>query len=142
MMSQSWMGSDFSNKDISRADDIVEQYDHTLLSESEVDGHVAYEIESMPHEDAAVVWGKEVLVVRSDNVLIEHRFYDQDGELVKTLSTLEIAEMGGRTVATQQRMGKVDSPDEWTEIIVNAVEFDVELSDRVFTLSNLRNPRD
>ena len=142
MMSQSWMGSDFSNKDISRADDIVEQYDHTLLSESEVDGHIAYEIQSIPHEDAAVVWGKEVLVVRSDNVLIEHRFYDQDGELVKSLQTLEIGEMGGRTVAVQQRMGKIDAPDEWTEIIVDSVEFDVELSDNVFTLSNLRNPRD
>jgi outer membrane lipoprotein-sorting protein len=142
MMSQSWMGSDFSNKDISRADDIVEQYDHTLLSESEVDGHVVYEIQSIPHEDAAVVWGKEVLVVRDDNVLIEHRFYDQDGELVKSLQTLEIGEMGGRTVAVQQRMVKEDEPDEWTEIIVDAVEFDVELSDNVFTLSNLRNPRD
>jgi len=142
MMSQSWMGSDFSNKDISRADDIVEQYDHTLLSESQVDGHVAYEIQSVPHEDAAVVWGKEVLVVRSDNVLIEHRFYDQDGELVKALRTLEIGEMGGRTVAVQQRMEKVDAPDEWTEIIVDFVDFDVELSDNIFTLSNLRNPRD
>ena len=141
MMSQSWMGSDFSNKDISRADDIVEQYDHTLLSETEIDGHTEYEVQSIPHEDAAVVWGKEVLVVRSDNVLIEHRFYDQDGELVKALRTLQINEMGGRTVATQQRMEKVDAPDEWTEIIVDAVEFDVELSDSIFTLSNLRNPR-
>ena len=141
MMSQSWMGSDFSNNDISRSDEILEQYDHTLLSESEVDGYVTYEVESIPHEDAAVVWGKEVLVVRSDNVLIEHRFYDQDGDLVKALRTLQINEMGGRTVATQQRMEKVDAPDEWTEIIMDAVEFDVELSDNVFTLSNLRNPR-
>jgi len=141
MLSQSWMGSDFSNNDISRSDEILEQYDHTLLSESEADGYVTYEVESIPHEDAAVVWGKEVLVVRSDNVLIEHRFYDQDGELVKALRTLQINEMGGRTVATQQRMEKVDAPDEWTEIIVDAIEFDVELSDNVFTLSNLRNPR-
>ena len=39
-------------------------------------------------------------------------------------------------------MEKVDATDEWTEIIVDSVEFDVELSDSVFTLSNLRNPRD
>ena len=142
MMSQSWMGSDFSNKDISRTDDIVEQYDHTLLSESETDGHITYEVQSVPHEDAAVVWGKEVLVVRSDSVLMEHRFYDQDGELVKILRTLKIGEMGGRTVALQQRMEKVDAPGAWTEIIVDSVEFDVDLSDNVFTLSNLRNPRD
>ncbi len=38
MMGQSWMGSDFSNKDVSRADDIVDQYDHTLLDKKEHDG--------------------------------------------------------------------------------------------------------
>jgi outer membrane lipoprotein-sorting protein len=142
MMNQSWMGSDFSNKDISRTDDILEQYDHSLLSESDLEGLVVYEIESVPHEDSAVVWGREVLFVREDNVMVEQQFYDQDGELVKTLRTLEFAEMGGRAVAARQRMEKVDAPEEWTEISLDGVEFDVQLSDSVFTLSNLRNPRD
>jgi outer membrane lipoprotein-sorting protein len=141
MMNQSWMGSDFSNKDISRTDDILEQYDHNLLSESELEGLVVYEIESVPHEDAAVVWGKEILFVREDNVMVEHRFYDQDGEVVKTLKTLEFADMGGRSVAALQRMTKREAPDEWTEIRLDSVEFDVQLSGNVFTLSNLRNPR-
>jgi len=141
MMNQSWMGSDFSNKDISRTDEILEQYDHTLLNESDVDGFVVYEIKSVPHEDSAVVWGREVLFVREDNVMVEQQFYDQDGELVKTLRTLEFAEMGGRAVAARQRMEKVETPEEWTEIRLDGVEFDVELSGGVFTLSNLRNPR-
>jgi outer membrane lipoprotein-sorting protein len=141
MMGQSWMGSDFSNKDISRGSDIVDEYDHTLISEKESDGHVVYEIESVPHEDAAVVWGKEVLRIRDDYVMLEQGFYDQDGELVKVLRTLEVADMGGRTVAARQRMEKPDEPDAWTEINVDAVEFDVDLSDNIFTLSNLRNPR-
>ena len=142
LMNQSWMGSDFSNKDISRANDILEDYDHTLLSETgQEDGTVVYEIESVPHEDAAVVWGRQVLKIRDDNVLVEERYYDQDDELVKKLSTLEISEMGGRTVAARQRMTKQDQPEEWTEISVGAIEFDIELDDNVFTLSNLRNPR-
>jgi outer membrane lipoprotein-sorting protein len=141
MMSQSWMGSDFSNKDVSRSDEVVDDFDHSLLGQSEVDGHVVYEIESIPHEDAAVVWGKQVFEIRDDFVMLEERFYDQDGELVKALKTLEIAEMGGRTVATVQRMGDVDEPDEWTEIKIISAEFDVDLSDNLFTLSNLRNPR-
>ena len=141
MMNQSWMGSDFSNKDIARTDDIVLQYDHTLLSEAEQDGLVVYEIQSVPHEDAAVVWGREVLKIREDNVMLEQRFYDQEDVLVKTLVTLEVAEMGGRQVAARQRMYKEDTPEEWTEVTMNSVEFDVELADNVFTLSNLRNPR-
>ncbi|MDJ0710862.1 MAG: outer membrane lipoprotein-sorting protein [Woeseiaceae bacterium] len=142
MMGQSWMGSDFSNKDIARADDIVDQYDHTILSATEEDGVAVFEIESIPHEDAAVVWGREVLRIRDDHVVLEHAFFDQDGELVKTLKSLEIAEMGGRTIASRQRMVKTDEPDEWTEIAVNDVQYELELKDSLFTLSNLRNPRD
>jgi outer membrane lipoprotein-sorting protein len=142
MMGQSWMGSDFSNKDISRADDIIDQYAHTILATSEEDGITVYRIESIPNEDAAVVWGSEVLTIRDDHVVLEHAFFDQDGELVKTLKSLEIGEMGGRTIAKRQRMVKTDEPDEWTEIAVNDVQYELDLKDSVFTLSNLRNPRD
>jgi outer membrane lipoprotein-sorting protein len=142
MMGQSWMGSDFSNKDIARADDIIDQYDHSVLSTAMEDDITIYEIESIPHEDAAVVWGREVLTIRDDHVMLEHAFYDQDGELVKTLKSLEIGEMGGRTIAQRQRMIKTDEPDEWTEISVDEVEYEMELKDSLFTLSNLRNPRD
>jgi len=142
MMGQSWMGSDFSNKDVSRADDIVDQYTHTLASTEEHEGHEVWVVESVPHEDAAVVWGKEVLKVRDDHVLLEEAFYDQDGELVKTLRALEVGEVGGRMIAIRQRMAKVDTDDEWTEMTVESMEYDVELKDSLFTLSNLRNPRD
>ena len=141
LMGQSWMGSDFSNKDVSRVEDIVDEYDHTIVESGEIDGVGVTTIRSIPHEDAAVVWGSEVLKIRDDHVVLEHAFYDQDGELVKSLVTHEIAEMGGRTIATRQRMVKTDKPDEWTEIEVLEVEYELELKDSLFTLSNLRNPR-
>ena len=142
MMGQSWLGSDFSNKDVARADDIIDQYDHAILKREEIDGHVVYDIESTPHEDAAVVWGREVLRIRDDHVVLEHAFYDQDGKLVKKLESMEVGEMGGRTIAKRQRMVKIDKPEEWTEINVDAVEYEIDLKDSLFTLSNLRNPRD
>ena len=142
MMGQSWMGSDFSNKDVARADDIIDLYRHSILATDVVDGIETYTIEAIPHEDAAVVWGSEVLTIREDHVVLEHAFYDQDHVLVKTLTTQEIAEMGGRTTAKRQRMIKADEPDEWTEIGVLEVEYELELRDSLFTLSNLRNPRD
>lgn len=142
MMGQSWMGSDFSNKDVSRTDDIVDEYEHRVLSTSEVDSVSVYEIESIPLEDAAVVWGREVLRIREDHIVLEHSFFDQDNVLVKKLTTLDIAEMGGRTIATRQRMTKASDPDEWTELEVLAVDYDVDLPDALFTRSSLRNPRD
>jgi outer membrane lipoprotein-sorting protein len=142
MMGQSWMGSDFSNKDIAKADDIVDEYQHSILKTEEIDGVTIYDIQSIPNEDAAVVWGSELMRIREDHVVMRHAFYDQDGELVKTLETLEIVEMGGRVIAKRQRMVKTDEPDEWTEIQVNDVEYEVDLKDSLFTLSNLRNPRE
>jgi outer membrane lipoprotein-sorting protein len=141
MMSQGWMGSDFSNKDISKSTDIIDEYDHTLVGTDEQDGHTVYTIESIPHEDAAIVWGKEVLRVRDDFVLLEQQFWDQDGELIKVMKALEVAEMGGRQVAKTLRMGKLKTPSEWTEMSISAIEFDLELPAGIFTLSNLRNPR-
>ncbi|MBT8039206.1 MAG: outer membrane lipoprotein-sorting protein [Gammaproteobacteria bacterium] len=141
MMSQSWMGSDFSNKDIAKSTDIIDQYDHEITDTTQRDEHVVYTVTSIPHEDAAVVWGKEVLVVRDDFVLIEQQFWDQDGELVKKLEAVEIAEMGGRPVARILRMGKVETPEEWTQLTTDEIEFDADLPDHLFTLSNLRNPR-
>jgi outer membrane lipoprotein-sorting protein len=142
MMGQSWMGSDFSNKDVSRADDIIDQYDHTLLATEEDEGRTVYVIESVPHEEAAVVWGREVLRIRDDDVLLSQEYYDQEGALVKALRSLEIGEMGGRTIAIRQRMAKVEADDEWTEFRIDSVDFDVEISDNVFTRSNLQNPRE
>ena len=142
MMNQNWMGSDFSNKDISKDTAIIEQYDHTLLQLSEHDGHQVYVIQSIPHEEAAVVWGREVLHVRDDWVMLEQQFWDQDDVLVKTLKALQIEALSGRNVATVIRMGKEDSPQEWTEVRTATVAFDVELPANLFTMSNLRNPRE
>ena len=141
MMSQGWMGSDFSNKDISKSTDILDQYDHSLTSQAQENGHTIYTIEAIPHEDAAIVWGKEILKIRDDFVLLEEQFWDQDGELIKVMRASDIAEMGGRSVARVLRMGKLETPDEWTEMTVSAIEFDLELPTGIFTLSNLRNPR-
>ncbi len=141
MMNQSWMGSDFTNKDIAKADDIIEQFDHSLLKTEEHDGHTVYVIQSIPHEDSAIVWGREVLKIRDDHVLLEEQFYDQDDILVKTMVTLAIAEMDGRTIAQRQRMAKAETKDEWTEISVEIVDFDIDIPKSTFTLSNLRNPR-
>lgn len=142
MMAQSWMGSDFSNKEVSKSTEILYEYDHRLLETYEQDGHTVYVVEAIPHEDAAVVWGREVLHIRDDFVLLREEFWDQDDILVKVMQTLEVREMSGRSVATVMQMNKAETEDEWTRIEIGNIEFDIELSANVFTLSNLRNPRE
>jgi outer membrane lipoprotein-sorting protein len=142
LMTQNWMGSDFSNNDLAKADDLITQYKHKLLQTTRRDGHAVHVIESIPLETAPVVWGKEVVTVRDDFVLLEHAYYDQQGTLVKQLKTLELKPMGGKVVATRQRMQNMDKPDEWTDVVVSEARFGVSQPASMFTLSNLRNPRD
>jgi outer membrane lipoprotein-sorting protein len=141
MMGQNWMGSDFSNKDISKTTDIIDQYTHALVDQREENGHQIYTIESVPHEDAAIVWGKEVLVIRDDWILLEQQFWDQDDAMLKVMKASDIKLMSGRLVATKLRMSDVETPGQWTQMETNAIEFDLELANNLFTLSNLRNPR-
>ena len=141
MMNQSWMGSDFSNKDIARSDDIINEYQHTIIGTESHQDRTVYVIESIPKEHAAVAWGKEQLKIREDHIILEHAFFDQAMVLTKQLKTLTIEQMGGRTVAAQQRMINVEKPHEWTQITMESAEFDLHIAPSVFTLSNLRNPR-
>ena len=141
MMNQNWMGSDFSNKDIARSADIIDQYTHSLIKTDTSHGHTIYVIQSIPKEDAPVVWGKEVLRIRDDYIMLEHTFYDQDMNPVKRMRTLKVGKMGGRMVALQERMAKIAMPEEWTEIKLIAIKFNIRIPDSTFTLSNLRNPR-
>jgi outer membrane lipoprotein-sorting protein len=141
MMNQSWMGSDFSNNDLAKADDLIDQYRHTLLATETHNGHKLYVIEAVPHETAPVVWGREVVKIRDDYILMEHAFYDQANVLVKKLVTTEVRLMGGKMIAARERMQKTDKPDEWTEIVTREAQFGINLPASTFTLANLRNPR-
>jgi len=142
MMNQSWMGSDFSNNDLAKADDLIEQYTHKLLRTETQGGHKVYIIESVPKETAPVVWGREVVTVRDDYVLLEHAFYDQQDVLVKKLTTQELKPMGGKIVAAHQRMQKLEKTGEWTDVRTREIKFGIDIPASVFTLANLRNPRE
>ena len=142
MMNQSWMGSDFSNNDLAKADELIEQYTHKLLGKETHAGHTVYVIESTPKETAPVVWGREVVKIRDDWIILEHAFFDQQDVLVKRLTTSEIRPMGGKLIAARERMQRVDRPGEWTEVATKEIRFGIPIAAGTFTLTNLRNPRE
>lgn len=141
MMHQSWMGSDFSYNDLAKADDIIEHYDHKIVATTRLDDKIVYTVESHPHESAPVVWGKEILLIREDFIILEHAFYDQDGRLTKKLRAAEIKPLDGKLYATVIVMEQIEKADTWTRIETSTARFGVEIPDVFFTLSNLRHPR-
>ena len=139
MRAQSWGGSDFSYNDLSRSDQVLRHYALAIVGERQDGEHTIYTIEAVPHENAPVVWGKEVWVLRDDYVMLEQVFYDQLQVALKRMTTLEIGQLGGRTLATRMRMERLDEPDRWTEVTTNSAEFDIELAEGMFTLFTLKS---
>ena len=138
MMSQEWAGSDFSYNDLARSDKLLAHYTHEIVAREQDGDLTVYTIDSIPHENAPVVWGKERVVFRSDNVVLEQTFFDQALKPVKTMKAYDIQELGGRMLAKRMRMGKIDDAESWTEVSYETIEFDVDMDDRLFTQFALR----
>lgn len=142
MMTQSWMGSDFTNDDLVRESSIVYDYTHHIRGDSIINGREVWKIELLPKEDAAVVWGRiEVYVSREDYIELLIRYYDEDDYLVNTMILSEIKEMDGRLIPTRMDMIPEDNPDQRTVIIYDDIAFDVEIDQDFFSIQNMKRIR-
>lgn len=139
MMLQSWMGSDFTNDDVVRADSIVVDYTHKILSEPREDDIDYWVVEAVPKQDAAVVWGKIVFKVRKSNFVPERvDFYDEDGEIVKYYETSNIKKVEGREIAMDFVMYDVLEEGHKTSITYEDITFKPKMKSSMFSRKNLR----
>jgi outer membrane lipoprotein-sorting protein len=141
MMSQSWMGSDFSYNDLSKSEDIINDYTHRLAGTAQAGGHAVWTIESTPKPGAPVVWGKVTVQIRDDYVVVGETFYDQDGKPARQMTADKVASLAGRPYPVSMTMRPLDQPGQWTRIETSSAQFNVGLPAWLFTLSNLQNPR-
>ena len=141
MMHQSWMGSDFSNNDLSKTDSLIDDYIHTITGTRTHDGKRVYQIKSIPQPDAPVVWGMQKLEMREDHIFLSQEFYDEDFKLVKVMKARNIRMLGGKLFPRVWRMEKADTKDEYTELNYKKLSFRKKLKNRFFTITNLKNPR-
>ncbi len=141
MMTQSWMGSDFSNNDLAKSDSILNDYTHTVTARETSEGHTVYVIKSMPKPQAPVVWGMQVLKIRDDHVLLSEEFFDEDLKPVKLMTVDEIQMISGRMFPKIWTMREHGVKNQYTLLRYGRLRFLDDLPDRLFTLSELRTPR-
>ena len=141
MMSQSWAGSDFSYNDLARTDEYLRHYALAITATRRLDGRAVHTLALTPHDDAPVVWGKEVMELREDYVLLSHTYYDQADAPVKVMRTVAVGPLGGRVIPLRMRMTKVGDEDRWTEIHYTKADFNATVDDAMFTTFALRGGR-
>jgi hypothetical protein len=141
MLTQSWMGSDFSYNDLSKSEDIITLYTHRIAATAQAGGHTVWTIEAIPKPGAPVVWGRIALTIRDDYVMTGETFFDQDMKPARRMTADRIGTLGDRTYPLTMTMHPLDAPEQWTRVETSDGHFDAHVPDYFFTLSNLQNPR-
>jgi outer membrane lipoprotein-sorting protein len=136
MMMGSWMGSDFTNDDLVKQTTLTEEYNLSLNSTD--DEHV---ITLTPKEQTVTVWGKiDYVVDRQLMVPKAQRFYDDRGELIRTLAFSEPKDFGEHTLPSKLEMIPHNKTGHRTVIVYDSLEFDPEdVTPDQFTLRHLRS---
>ena len=143
MMSSSWMGSNFTLNDLVKQSRLTDDYEIATSFEGERDGVAVSEYTLTPKPEAAVVWGKITLEVRhADRMPVWQRFYDEDGKLVRELTFSEYKTVSGRLIPTRLVMETFDKGGkkavEQTTITYEKIVFDEPISEKLFSLGNLK----
>ena len=142
MMSQSWMGSDFTNDDLVKQSSIVDDYSPEITGEIELEGRICWEITLMPKEEAAVVWGKvKIWVDQKDFLQLKSEFYDEDDYLMQTIFGKNIGELGGRVLPKTMEVIPADEEGHSTKIEYLSMSFDKTIKSSFFSLQNMKRVR-
>jgi outer membrane lipoprotein-sorting protein len=138
MMMQSWMGSDFTNDDLVKESSISRDYTATITGKKKLPEGETYMLELIPKPEAAVVWGKIIAYVRvTDHVPLMYEYYDEKGKLIRVMELTDIKPMGGRVIPCKWTLIPQTKKGLKTEIVLNKIEFNVPISDDVFSRSKL-----
>ena len=142
LMSQSWMGSDFTNEDLMKESAFVHDYNHTILGEEVVLGKQTYKIQLLPKDDAAIVWGKVIMWISKDEFNKRKiMYYDEYGELVNTMTTFDVREMGGRMIPTRLEMIPEEDEGNKTVMYFRDAVFEIPITPNDFSTRNMKKIR-
>ena len=140
MMTQSWMGTDFTNDDLVKESSIVDDYDHRFAGDTVILNRECHTIEMIPKPDAAIVWGKIIVCIdKKDFLELHSKFYDEDGVLINIMNASEIKMMDGRLIPTHLEMIPVDKKGHKTELIYSSISYNTPLQESFFTLQQMKN---
>ena len=140
MMSQSWMGTDFTNDDLVKESSILKDYSHRIIGDTQIDKRNCYVIEMIPRPEAAVVWSKLLVAIdKTDFLELNTRFYDEDGQLVNIMNAYDIRVMDGRLIPTRFDMIPLDKKNQRTEMKYRMVKFNLPMEESFFTTGRMKN---
>ena len=139
MMSQGWMGSDYTNDDILKESSIVKDYMHEIIGEEMLDDRMCYKIKLTAMEEAAVIWGSQIRWIDKKDLKAE--LYDEDEYLIRTEIGKNIQSMDGRLIPTLIELIPEEEEGHKTVIEIKEIEFNAPINDQFFSQQNMKRVR-
>jgi len=142
MMSQSWMGTDFTNDDLVKESSVINDYEHSIAGDTVIDNRACYIIRMIPKPQAAVVWGRLIVCIdKKDFLELHSRFYDEDGQLINIMNAYDVKLMDGRLIPSRFEMIPVDKKNYKTEMIYKSIQYNRPIDDGFFTSERMKTIR-
>jgi outer membrane lipoprotein-sorting protein len=142
MMSQGWMGSDYTNDDILKESSVVNDYTHEIIGEEIIADRLCYRIKLVAKEEAAVVWGSQLRWIdKKDFLVMKAELYDEEEILIRTETGSDIKTMDGRTIPTRMELIPADEPGNKTIVFIKEIKFNVQIQESFFSQQNMKNIR-
>jgi outer membrane lipoprotein-sorting protein len=142
MMSQGWMGSDYTNDDILKESSVVKDYTHEIVGEEMIDDRLCYKIRMVAKADAAVVWGHQIRWIdKKDMLFLKAELYDEDGSLVRTEKGSDIREMDGRIIPCRIELLPTEEKGNKTIIEIREIKFNITVEEKFFSQQNMKMVR-
>jgi outer membrane lipoprotein-sorting protein len=138
MMMGSWMGSDFTNDDLVKQTTLLDDYDASLLENSNPETDF-YHIQLIPKKLTTTVWGKITAKIRKkDYIPVSEEYYDEKGSLARRMEFSDIKDLGGRMVPSTMVVIPVTKSGNKTVIRYLSADFSPGVEEGIFTLRNLQ----
>lgn len=139
MMTNSWMGTDFTNDDLVKEASAVEDYTHAILKDTIIAQSACYLIEFLPKPNTAVVWGKLIVAIDKQHFIERYTaFYDEAGKLINIMLADELKIMDGRFIPTHMQMIPIEKYGHKTELYYKSIFFNKTIEDAFFTTDKVK----
>lgn len=125
-----FMGSDFTYDDLGDRHPSADT--HKLLREEKLDGEMCYVVESTPKEEEYMYSKTITWIVKDKWIGKKKEFYDEDNELLKTLTVKETVKIDEIIIITLSEMYNVQSEHK-TVMKLENVQVNSGVSDNKFT---------
>ena len=88
------------------------------------------------------LWSRIELVVSEDGTIpVQARYYDRKNRLARTMRWDDVRELDGRRLPVHMTLVPEDEPGHRTEMLYRTIQFDVDVPESTFSLSNLERQR-